>query len=138
MPTDERLRTPPKERLAAPVQRVNLAEASAALRAEPHPAVTGHRQVALVKRGPVSQILFAFDADGLFKEHKTEGECTIHVLTGQMAVTVGSEAIPLRAGELLALAPGEVHSVYAVSASDMLLTVCQVPAEGGAPASRPD
>ncbi len=135
--SEERLRPPPKERLAASVQRVNLAEAAAALRAEPHPAVTGHRQVALVRRGPVSQILFAFDADGLFKEHKTEGEVTIHVLSGQMAVTVDSEAIPLRAGEILALAPGEVHSVYAVSASDMLLTVCQVPAKD-APAPRLD
>jgi quercetin dioxygenase-like cupin family protein len=135
MSTEERLRPPPKERLAAPVQRVNLAEAAAALRAEAHPAVTGHRQVALVRRGPVSQILFAFDRDGLFKEHRTEGEVTIHVLTGQMAVTVGSEAIPLGAGELLALAPGEVHSVYAVRASEMLLTVCQVPAEGRAGAT---
>ncbi|MBC7894798.1 MAG: cupin domain-containing protein [Cytophagaceae bacterium] len=135
--SEERLRPPPKERLAASVQRVNLAEAAAALRAEPHAAVTGHRQVALVRRGPVSQILFAFDADGLFKEHKTEGEVTIHVLAGQMAVTVDSEAITLRAGEILALAPGEVHSVYAVSASDMLLTVCQVPAKD-APVARPD
>ncbi len=110
--------------------RVNLAEAAAALRAEPHAAVTGHRQVALMKRGPISQILFAFDADGLFKEHRTEGEVTIHVLAGQMAVTVGTEAIKLGAGELLALAPGEPHSVYALSASEMLLTVCQVPSEG--------
>ena len=64
MTTEDRLRTHPKERLAPPMQRIDLAGAIAKLRAEPHGSVTGHRQLALVRRGPVSLILFAFDPDG--------------------------------------------------------------------------
>jgi quercetin dioxygenase-like cupin family protein len=53
------------------------------------------------------------------------------VLSGQMAVTLGSEVTQLGAGDLMALAPGEPHSVYAISRSEMLLTVCHVAHEPG-------
>lgn len=127
MSTEDRLRTHPKERLAAPVQRIELNGALERLRAEPHAAVAGHRQVALVRRGPVSLILFDFEPGGYLKEHRTEGEVTIHVLSGRLAVTVGAEVTSVGAGELIALAPGQEHAVRALEASEMLLTVCRVP-----------
>ncbi|MEX2181612.1 MAG: cupin domain-containing protein [Gemmatimonadaceae bacterium] len=127
MSTDDRLRTHPKERLAAPMQRIALAEAAAQLRAEPHAPVAGHRQVALVRRGPVGLILFVFEKDGHLKEHRTEGEVTIHVLSGRLSVTVGDEEMQLGPGELVSLAPGQAHSVRALEVSEMLLSVCQTP-----------
>lgn len=129
--TEDRLREHPKERLAASMQMINLAEAVAALRAEPHAPVAGHRQVALVRRGPVSIILFVFEADGILKEHSTDGEVIVQVLSGRLAVTVGQEAFQLAAGELIAIAPGRPHAVHALGVSEMLLTLCQVPAARG-------
>ncbi len=126
MSSEDRLRTHPKDRLAAPVQRIDLAAAAAQLRSEAHPSVAGHRQVALVKQGPFSLILFLFEADGHLKEHRTEGEVTIHVLSGRLAVTTGAESVELGPGGLIALAPGQSHSVRALAASEMLLTVCRV------------
>jgi quercetin dioxygenase-like cupin family protein len=60
------------------------------------------------------------------KEHRTEGEVTIHALAGRLEVTVGGNTVPLGAGELLSMAPGEMHAVRAVTESGMLLTVCRV------------
>lgn len=125
MTQTERLREHPKDRLADPVQRVSLADAAARLRAEPHEAVSGHRQVALVRHGPVSMILFVFDRDGFLKEHSTDGEVTIHVLSGRLAVTTPTGEERLGAGELLSLAPGQSHAVRAMEPSEMLLTVCR-------------
>jgi quercetin dioxygenase-like cupin family protein len=110
------------------VQRVHFAEAAARLRAEPHAGVEGHRQVVLVRHGPLSLILFVFEADGILKEHQAAGEVLIEVLAGRVAVTLAHEVVQLGAGELISLAPGQVHSVRAVEASEMLLTVCLVAA----------
>ncbi len=128
-PTD-RLRQHPRERLAAPVQVVDLAAAAADLRAEPHAPVAGHRQIAIVREGPVTVILFAFEADGYLREHSAEGEVTIHVLAGRLEVVVGDERHDLGAGNLLALAPGLSHSVRALAPGEMLLTVHRYSADG--------
>jgi quercetin dioxygenase-like cupin family protein len=130
MGSDDRLREHPAERLAGPFQKVVLADALAQLRDEPHAATAGHRQVALVRRGPVALILFWFQTDGFLKEHRTDGEVTIHVLAGQLEVTVDGEAVPLATGELLSLAPGLPHAVRAVAPSQMLLTICREVAAG--------
>lgn len=127
MTPDDRLRTHPKERLAAAVQQVDLADAAARLRAEAHASVAGHRQVALVRHGPLTMILFAFDAGGLLKEHQADGEVIIHVLRGRLSVAVAGESVELTAGTLVALAPGQRHSVSASEECDMLLTIARVP-----------
>lgn len=123
MTPDERLREHPKDRLAVPVQHIDLQASAAQLRAEPHPAVSGHRQLALVKRGPLSLILFAFDKEGLLKEHQADGEVIIHVLRGRLEVTVEGETVALTAGALLGLAPGERHAVRATEESDVLVSI---------------
>lgn len=128
MTSDERLRPHSHERLAVNVQRFDFAAAAAQLRAEAHASVSGHRQVALIRRGPLTVILFAFEPDGFIKEHSTDGEVTIQVLGGRLDVTVGGEVLSLGRGELVAMAPREVHAVRAAEASEMLLTVCRLPA----------
>ena len=129
MTPDERLRPPSPERLAVPVQRFDLTAAAVQLRAEAPASVAGHRQVALVRRGPLTVILFAFDADGVIKEHSAAGEVTIQVLAGRLEVTVDGEALSLGRGELVVLAPRQLHTVRATESSDMLLTICRTPAE---------
>lgn len=121
-----RLRTHPKDRLGESVSKIDLVGAAAALRAEPHAPIAGHRQIVLVRRGPVSLILFAFEPHGVLKEHRADGEVVIQTLTGRLEVTAGGDLIALEAGQALSLAPGEAHSVHAPEVSDMLLTVCRV------------
>ncbi len=128
MSLDDRLRTPARERLAGLVQQFTLSTVAADLRAEPHPPVSGHRQLALVRHGPLSLILFAFDADGVIPEHRTEGEVVMHVLRGRLVVTVDGDDLELSDGAMLSLAPGQPHAVRAIEASDMLLTICRDPA----------
>jgi quercetin dioxygenase-like cupin family protein len=130
MSLDDRLRPPARERLASLVQQFDLAAVAADLRAEPHAAVSGHRQLALVRHGPLSLILFAFDAGGAIPEHRTDGEVVLHVLRGHLVVTVDGDDVALRGGELLALAPGQPHAVHAPEASEMLLSICRDPSGG--------
>lgn len=125
MPKEDRLRTHPADRLAAAVQRIDLADAAAALRAEAHDPVSGHRQLAVVRHGPFSLILFAFDGGGFLKEHSADGEVIIQVLRGQLSVTVAADTTTLTGGQLLALAPGQRHAVRAVEETDMLLCIAR-------------
>jgi quercetin dioxygenase-like cupin family protein len=127
MTPSDRLRQHPEDRLASPVQQVDLAAVAARLRAEPHAAVAGHRQIAVVRHGPVTVILFSFEANGLLKEHRAEGEVTIHVLGGRLEVVVDDEGRELGPGQLLALAPGVPHSIRGITPSEMLLTVHRQP-----------
>jgi quercetin dioxygenase-like cupin family protein len=133
MNTDDRLRVHPSVRLAGAVQQVDLIEAAKRLRAEPHAATHGHRQIAIVRHGPVSIMLFVFDRGGTLKEHATEGEVTIHVLDGELEITLGAEVAVLGRGELVSFAPGQPHSVRAVVESEMLLTVCQASSRSHVP-----
>lgn len=128
MSTPERLRQHPADRLANPVQTIDLAAAAASLRAEPQAIATGHRQIALVRHGPLSIMLFVFEAGGEMKEHKADGEVVIHVRSGCMTVTVGDQAHELGSGELLTIAPGILHALRAKQATEMLLTICRVSA----------
>ncbi len=124
--SDDRLRTPPRERLAADVKQISLSQEAAKLRAEPPRSASGHRQVALVRHGRLSVILFVFEDGGFIKDHSAPGEVTIHVLNGNLTVgTPDGDAI-LGGGEILVLAPGVKHSVHAPVATDMLLTISLV------------
>ncbi|HWA58679.1 MAG TPA: hypothetical protein VG692_15575 [Gemmatimonadales bacterium] len=123
MPDSARLRPHPEDRLAAPVQLVDLPAAAAALRGEAHPAVAGHRQIAVFRHGPVTLVTFAFEPQGILKEHQTDGVVTIHALTGHLRVVADEDAYDLTAGRLMALAPNIPHTVLALTASEMLLTI---------------
>jgi quercetin dioxygenase-like cupin family protein len=132
MNSPDRLREHPEDRLASPTQFVDLAAAGTALRAEPHAAVGGHRQVTVARHGPVTVILFAFEHDGLLKEHHADGEVLLQVLQGRLQVTADEDTHTMGPGTLLALAPGLAHSVRALEATDMLLTVHRLPVDAGA------
>jgi len=122
-PSPDRLRTAPAERFAGETHRFNLQQALRDLRAEPHPARDGHRQVTIFHHTPITHVLFAFDEGGTLGQHSTSGLVTIHVLEGR--VIVQAEGVPhdLSAGQLLILRPNVPHDVRAEECSAMLLNV---------------
>lgn len=126
MNSPQRLREHPEDRLAASAQLVDLFAMADILRAEAHASVAGHRQMAVARHGPVTSILYAFELNGMLKEHHADGEVLLQVLRGRLDITVGQAVHTMGAGTLLALAPGVPHSVRALQATDMLLTVHRV------------
>jgi len=120
---DSRLREPPAERFAGAAHVFSLDDALARLRAEDHPAREGHRQITLLHRAPVTQVLFAFAAGGHLDRHSARGLVTIHVLEGRLSVAVDGVDRELKAGELLVLDPDVPHDVRAAEPAAMLLTV---------------
>jgi quercetin dioxygenase-like cupin family protein len=123
MSPSRRLRQHPQDRLFASVQIVDLTSVAIQLTAEPHDSIAGHRQIAVFRHGPVTVLLFSFQAEGLLKEHQTDGVVTIQSLAGRLAVLAEDKVMELGPGQLLALAPRVRHTVRALEASRMLLTV---------------
>lgn len=121
-----RLRQHPHDRFDAPAHHLDLSAIAAELRAEPHPPVSGHRQIAIYKHAQATLVLYAFESGGELPQHHAEGVVTIHVLSGRLIVHIGGEAHALAPGQLLALAPGVDHSLRASEACEMLLTVHMV------------
>ncbi len=121
--SDERLRPPPIERFAGDSHLFSLFDALRDLRAEDHPARQGHRQITLLHRGPVTQVLFSFEAGGQLDRHSTPGLVTIHVLEGRLNVGADGSDHELGAGDVLILDADVPHDVRASEQSAMLLTV---------------
>lgn len=121
--SNERLRTPPSERFAGATHVFSLTDALAELRREDHPARDGHRQITLLHRGPVTQVLFSFDAGGHLDRHTARGLVTIHVLEGKLSVEAEGTDHRLGAGEVIILDPDVPHDVRASGRAAMLLTV---------------
>ncbi|HEX5635038.1 MAG TPA: AraC family ligand binding domain-containing protein [Gemmatimonadales bacterium] len=133
MANADRLRPAPQDRFAESAQLLDLVAATARLRAEAHPAIDGHRQVALGRHGDVTLVLFAFDGGGFHELHTVPGVVTLHTLRGHMKVrTEGDGEHDVPAGRLLTLAPNVPHSVHAVQPGEMLMTVHLMKEEEGA------
>ena len=119
----ERLRSHPSGRFAGESHAFHLGEVLASLRAEAHPVERGHRQMTIVHRAPVTQVVFAFEPGSELADHAAHGLVMIHVLEGRLAVQADERDHELRAGYILVLNPDVRHHVRALEASAMLLTV---------------
>lgn len=129
MNTDDRRRTPPRERFEGSEHLFDLGTESARLRDEPGEARDGHRQITLFRGGGVSIVLFDFEADGWLRDHAADGYVTVYVLSGEIRMATDTQEHRMPAGSLLVLRPGIRHDVRAEVASQMLLTVRLDPAE---------
>lgn len=119
----ERLRPHPQERFAGEVQVFDLTASAGALRAEPHEAVEGHRQLALYRHGPVTLLLFLFDSGASLPEHQYPGLVTVQALRGAFRVQVPGVEIGIRAGQIASVAPGVPYCLVADDAADALVTM---------------
>jgi quercetin dioxygenase-like cupin family protein len=123
MEQQERLRRAPAERFAGTEHRYDLAGTARQLRAEPHPATDGHRQMTIAHHGPVALVLFDFEAGGHLEDHVADGLVTIQTVAGHVQVRTSQGEHELGAGALLVLSPGVAHDLRASVPSQVLLTV---------------
>lgn len=85
-----------------------------------------HRAETLVKTDSMRVVLVTMLADGYMHEHDTPGPVTLHVLTGQMALSIDDGAKHLNGGDLVSLAPGVRLEVTCVDDGAFLLTIAHL------------
>ena len=129
--TTARLRTHPHERFEGDEHLIDLVAAAQWLRHEPHAAVAGHRQIALIRSGRLTQVLFVFERGGYLKDHQADGVMTLQVLKGWLRVMTAGGEQELAPGRLLVVTPRSHLAIQAQVPAEMLLTVCHE-AHGGA------
>lgn len=128
----ERLRPPPVERLSGAELIIDTRALLNAVQQEPVTfPLHGHRQIAVLHRGPVRMVLYTFDRHGRIPDHAAEGVVAIQVLRGSLTVQTPDADHELSDGMVLVLDPGIRHSVMASKPTEMLLSVHLV--EAGVP-----
>ncbi|GEM_PF-514037 len=121
--SETRTREHPETRFAASEDRFGLEDQFRLLMTEPDTSRKGHRQKALLREGPVTLAIYAFEAGSRLPDHVVDGVVLIHVLEGHLQVTTDTETHDMQAGHVLRLSAGVRHDVAAISPSRMLLTV---------------
>jgi quercetin dioxygenase-like cupin family protein len=120
----DRLRQHSTERFEPTQHLLDLGKATAKLLAEPKSGDRAQRQQTLYRHGPVTVALFIFDRGARMPQHVAEGVVTVHVLEGRLKMSAEGQTHEMTAGQILVLAPGVRHDVFAEEPTRMLLTVC--------------
>lgn len=120
----ERTRPERKERLDEGMLHVfPLEDYARDLREETAYTANGRNGVTLVKSHALRVVLEVLRAGAELAEHRAPGPITVQVLEGEIRFPTGEDTFRVRAGEVLALAPGRPHSVEAVRDSTLLITI---------------
>ena len=83
----------------------------------------GVAPTSVLKIGPFSVIVFAFDAGVELREHHAPVPVLLQVLDGRVQVEADGQTVELKPGGLLHIAPEVRHRVIAVEPSRLQLTV---------------
>ncbi len=67
--------------------------------------------------------LFAFDAGQGLSQHSAHFDAIVQVLDGQAELTIGGEAVPAEAGQLVIMPANVPHALKATTPFKMLLTM---------------
>lgn len=68
-------------------------------------------------------VLIVLKQGGKLHEHHADARISVHVLRGAVRFTVGDETLKLQAGSIMPLEASVAHSVEALEASALLLTM---------------
>jgi quercetin dioxygenase-like cupin family protein len=114
--------TPVQRSLAGDVLAFDLSEEMQLVRDE---LATGHTRIArtLAKEGPLRLTLVGLSPGGAMHEHEAGGPVTIHVLEGELELTVGGKTLAHRIGALIALDRRVRHAVGSSRGALFLLTL---------------
>ena len=80
----------------------------------------------MLRRPNGTLTLFAFDAAQEIGEHTSSSDAFLHVLEGEMEVTIQGKSLLLSAGEAILLPANQPHAVRAVSRCKMSLLMIRV------------
>ena len=87
------------------------------------PWAAGHYAKTLFKKHDFRVVLITMEPGAHMKEHHADGTTSIHVLKGQVRVTLHGQSHDLHVGNLLTLAASIRHDVEAVGDAAFLLTI---------------
>jgi quercetin dioxygenase-like cupin family protein len=79
--------------------------------------------ISLVQKKDLIINLFASDMDEEMGGHANTGDAMVHILEGTAEITIGDESFTLEAGQSIIMPANVQHSLKAVKAYKMLLTV---------------
>lgn len=85
--------------------------------------VSAMKKSPLIRNNRVKVIRLELPAGKVLPEHKAPGELTVHCLAGKIEFTTMGKTQQLTPGSLIYLLPGGLHSVEAIEASTILLTI---------------
>ena len=77
----------------------------------------------LVGRDTGTVTLFAFDEGQGLSEHTAPFDALVHMLEGEMEISIDGNPLHVKAGQLLLMPSNHPHSLKAVTKSKMLLTM---------------
>jgi quercetin dioxygenase-like cupin family protein len=81
----------------------------------------------LAKNGGGNLTLFAFDRGQGLSEHTTPFDALVMVLSGELSLTIGGQAVTARPGTIVRMPANVPHAVDATVASRMLLIMLREP-----------
>ena len=79
------------------------------------------REFVKTKTGTLT--LFAFDTGQGLSEHKTPFDALVHVLDGEVEITISGKPLRLKRGEVIIMPADEPHALKAVTRFKMILTM---------------
>ncbi|HWQ03684.1 MAG TPA: cupin domain-containing protein [Candidatus Nitrosotenuis sp.] len=77
----------------------------------------------LVQREKGTVTLFAFDAGQGLSEHTAPFDALVHVLEGEVEITISGKPLRAKSGELVLMPANEPHGLKALTPFKMLLTM---------------
>jgi len=77
----------------------------------------------LAKNDAGTITLFAFDAGQGLSEHSAPFDALVHVLDGQVELTIGGTAVPASAGQAVLMPANVPHALKAIRPFKMILTL---------------
>jgi quercetin dioxygenase-like cupin family protein len=89
--------------------------------ADYQPGAVVSREILKKKTGGVT--LFAFDERQGLSEHTAPFDALVHVLEGEVEITISSKPHRLQAGDLILLPANRPHALKALSRFKMILTM---------------
>ena len=101
---------------------ITIADEIARLKEKPEWSSEDRLAVSLVKDGALNVLLMVLRKKAQLKEHRTRGPIAVHVLSGVICFSTGTEQATLSAGSMVALDRDVLHSLEALEDSAVLLT----------------
>jgi len=101
---------------------LSIMDEVARLKEKPEWSSEDRLAVSLVKDDALNILLLVLKERARLAEHRTKGPIAVHVLSGAVRFSEGSEQVVLSSGSMAALDRNIVHSLEAIEESAVLLT----------------